>query len=110
MQLKNSVQAAVPLGDLYRAPPLGVCVYFVFFTPLVLELFNRLKSLRVDKAYRADVWNEIITSSKVRTHISQDTEFHLFIFYSLELAQSWLKPLEVFQPIQWVLIQTLNEP
>lgn len=108
MQLKNSVQATVPLGDLYRAPPLGVCVYFVFFTPRARTVFKRLKSLRADKIYRAEVWNEIITSSKVCSHISQDTKFHLFIFYSLELAQSRLKRLEVFQPIQWVLIQALN--
>lgn len=57
----------------------------------MLQLFLRgQESLRLDKMHRAGVQNEIISSSNVGSHISQDIKFHLFIFCKLELIQSLL--------------------
>lgn len=59
--------------------------------------------------HRVEIQNEIISSSNVGSHITQDIKFHIFISYRLELIQSLLQPLELFQQIQWVLIQALNQ-
>lgn len=58
---------------------------------------------------RVEVQNEIIRSSNVGSHISQDIKFLLFIFYRQELIQSLLQSLDLFQQIQWVLSQALNQ-
>lgn len=58
--------------------------------------------------HRLEIQNAIISSSNVGSHISQDIKFHLFIFCRLELIQSLL-PLDLFQQIQWILIQALNQ-
>lgn len=81
----------------------------VFFRPFMQQLFLwGKKSLRLDKMHRLEIQNEIISSSNVASHISQDIKFHLFIFCRLELIQSLL-PLDLFQQIQWILIQALNQ-
>lgn len=53
--------------------------------------------------------NEIIRSSNVGSHVSQDIIFHLLIFWSLELVQSLLQPLDLLQQVQWVVIQALSQ-
>lgn len=53
--------------------------------------------------------NEIIRSSNVGLHASQDITFHLLIFWSLELIQSLLQPLDLLQQVQWVVIQALSQ-
>lgn len=53
--------------------------------------------------------NEIIRSSNVGSHVSWDITFHLLIFWSLELIQSLLQPLDLLQQVQWVVIQALSQ-
>lgn len=53
--------------------------------------------------------NEIIRSSNAGSHVSQDITFHLLIFWSLELIQSLLQPLDLLQQVQWVVIQALSQ-
>lgn len=53
--------------------------------------------------------NEIISLSEVGSRISQVIKFHLLFFWSLELIQSLLQPLELLQNVQWVVIQALSQ-